>query len=98
MVYNPTRAVTKNPTHLTLHTQPIETPVSISHRPHSGENGSCCWRWNLDQQKTVVKVKHSSIESRRIKRLIVVYEFSQRTARVTNHTVGRRKSNSLAVK
>jgi hypothetical protein len=45
-----------------------------------------------------VKVKHRSIESSRIKRLIVVYEFSQRTARVTNQTVGRRKFNSFAVK
>lgn len=42
IVYRPTRAVTKKPTHLTLHTHPIETPVSINHRPHSGEKGSCC--------------------------------------------------------
>jgi hypothetical protein len=52
----------------------------------------------LDQQKTVVKVKQRSIESRRMKRLMVVYEFSQRTANVTNHTTGRRKLSSLAVK
>lgn len=73
-------------------------PVSISHRPHSGEKESLCRRWNFDQQKTVVKVKQSSIESRRMKRLMVVYEFSQRTANVTNQTAGLRKFSSFAVK
>jgi hypothetical protein len=52
----------------------------------------------LDQQKTVVNVKQSSIESRRMKRLMVVYEFSQSTARVTNQTVGLLKFSSFAVK
>jgi hypothetical protein len=91
-------AVTKNPTHLTLQTHPIETPSNISQRPHSGENGSRWRRWNLDQHKTVVKVKHRSIESRRMKRLMVVYEFSNRTIMVTSHTVGLRKFSSFAVK
>jgi hypothetical protein len=76
----------------------METPVSINHKAHSGEKGSFCWRWNLDQQKTVVNVKQSSIESSRMKRLMVVYEFSHRTASVTNQTVGRLKFSSFAVK
>ena len=49
-------------------------------------------------KNTVVKVKNKSIESSRIKRLMVVYEFSQRTMRVTNQTAGRLRFNSLAVK
>jgi len=97
-VYNPTNAVQKSPTHLTLQTHPIEIPVSINHRPHSGENGSRWRRWNLDQQKTVVNVKHSSIESSRMNLLIVVYEFSKRTIIVTSQTVGLLKFSSLAVK
>jgi len=82
---------------LTLHTHPIEMPVSISQSPHSGLNGSRCNLWNLAQAKAVVNVKNSNIESRRMKRLIVVYEFSNRTHIVTNQTVGRRKFSSFAV-
>jgi hypothetical protein len=52
----------------------------------------------LDQQKTVVKVKQRSIASSRMKRLMVVYEFSNSTIIVTSHTVGLRKFNSFAVK
>lgn len=97
MVYSPTRAVQKKPTHLTLQTHPIDTPVIISQKPHSGENGSFCRRWNLAQQRTVVNVKHRSIESSRMNLEIVVYEFSNRTMRVTSQTVGLRKFSSLAV-
>lgn len=46
---------------------------------------------------TVVKVKNNSIESRRMKRLMVVYEFSHRTMSVTNQTVCLRNLNSLQV-
>lgn len=98
MVYRPTRAVTKNPTHLTLHTQPMETPVIMSQKPHSGEKGSCWRRWNFAQQRTVVKVKQRSIESSKMNLLMVVYEFSNRTIRVTSQTVGLRKFSSFAVK
>ncbi len=41
IVYRPTKAVPNMPTHFTLQTHPIDTPVNISHNPHSGENGSC---------------------------------------------------------
>jgi hypothetical protein len=98
MVYNPTKAVQKKPTHLTLHTQPIETPVIINQKPHSGEKGSCWRRWNLAQQRIVVKVKQRSIESSKMNLLIVVYEFSNRTIMVINQTVGRRKLSAFAVK
>ena len=98
MVYRPTNAVPNMPTHLTLQTQPMDRPVIPIQSVHSGENGFCCWLWNLAQQKTVVKVKKSSMESRRMNLLMVVYEFSNSTAMVTSQTVGRLKCNSLAVK
>jgi hypothetical protein len=39
MVYMPTTAVTKNPTHFTLTTQPMLIPVKASHTHQSRENG-----------------------------------------------------------
>jgi len=39
IVYKPTKAVTKNPTHLTLTTQPMLMPVKASHTHQSRENG-----------------------------------------------------------
>jgi hypothetical protein len=49
----------------------MEIPVRISHVNHSGLK-DFFWRlWNRAQQSIVVKVKNSSIESRRMKRLMV---------------------------
>jgi len=39
IVYKPIKAVTKNPTHLTLTTQPMLMPVNASHTHQSRENG-----------------------------------------------------------
>src|SRR5271156_4811021 len=97
-VYRPTIAVQNNPTHLILHTQPMLIPVRKSQKNHSGEKLSFCSLWNLAQQKTVVKVKQRSIESSRMNRDIVAYEFSHRTIKVTSQTVGRLKFSSRAVK
>jgi hypothetical protein len=68
-----------------------------SHRNHSGSKLRLRWEWNLAQHKVVATVPNRSMESRRIKRLIVVYEFSQRTMRVMNQTAGRLRFSSLAV-
>jgi hypothetical protein len=71
MVYKPTRAVQKKPTHLTLQTQPMLKPVRQSQVYHSSEKLARCKRWNLAQHIVVVNVKQSSIESRRMNREIV---------------------------
>ena len=59
MVYRPTSAVPNIPTHFTLHTQPIEMPVSINQMPHSGENGS----GQRDAQRAEGRIKktHESV-------------------------------------
>ena len=97
MVYKPTKAVQKRPTHLILHTHPMLIPLRNSQMNHSNEKLSFCRRWNLAQHSTVVNVKNRSIESNRINLDIVAYEFSNNTIAVTSHTVGLLKFNSRAV-
>lgn len=64
-------------------------PVMNNQKNHSGSKLRFRWEWNLTQHKVVSTVPNSSMESRRMNRLMVVYEFSQRTIRVTNQTAGR---------
>lgn len=97
MVYRPTRAVQKKPTHLTLQTHPILKPVRNNQVHHSNEKLARCRRWNLAQHIVVVKVKQSSMESNRMKREMVAYEFSHSTIRLISQTVALRKFNSRAV-
>lgn len=80
-----------------LVTKPMLKPVMNSQKNHSGSKLFLRWPWNLAQQRVVATVPKSSIESRRIKRLMVVYEFSQRTMRVTSQTAARLRLSSLAV-
>ena len=90
-------AVQNRPTHLTLQTHPILSPVKKSQVNHWTEKLECCNRWNLAQHIVVVKVKHSNMESNNMKREIVAYEFSNNTIRLISQTVAVRKLSSRAV-
>lgn len=89
--------MTKRPTSLTLVTKPMLRPVMKSQKNHSGSKLFLRWLWNLAQHRVVATVPNRSIESSRMKRLMVVYEFSQRTIRVTSQTAARLSLSSLAV-
>ncbi|KAH3661609.1 hypothetical protein OGAPHI_006457 [Ogataea philodendri] len=76
-VYNPTRAVANNPTHLTEQTHPIETPVRHNQLIHLTLNSLFLSVCSFARHSIVVAVKNISDESSKMNLLSEMYDNSK---------------------